>query len=326
MSNQETAPRKVRLLTRLRINEVSAVDRGAGEGVKIVLMKRDDEPPRSKPHVERAERAERIERRRREREEFEKTWGKTDAPRLFNDFIKADHDASEDSQHAPVVGHHASAVADLLVESGRHPDRAAALDHLLHNARGAALLRRLNKSEDNSMQHTTDTWQTLAKDFGVIAVAKHVTEHGAGSLNEGEFVALVTAHAQREHPGLAPDAAFAKVFCADDESGKILRQACAACKAWPAPLSIEPVMTGGADAFPSTAMRPGSSDGRKTRTEDGLGTSAYEQLQALAASQRRAGETAAQAFARIYAEPANASLAAAERAENRPAGGVRIVE
>jgi hypothetical protein len=41
-----------KLLTRLRIDEVSAVDRGAGDGVKIVLIKRDD-TPRSKPHVER---------------------------------------------------------------------------------------------------------------------------------------------------------------------------------------------------------------------------------------------------------------------------------
>jgi hypothetical protein len=30
-----------KILRRLRINEVSSVDRGAGEGVKIVLMKRD---------------------------------------------------------------------------------------------------------------------------------------------------------------------------------------------------------------------------------------------------------------------------------------------
>jgi hypothetical protein len=44
-----------RILTKLRIDEVSAVDRGAGDGVKIVLMKRDD-TPRSKPHLERYQR------------------------------------------------------------------------------------------------------------------------------------------------------------------------------------------------------------------------------------------------------------------------------
>src|SRR6516225_8494800 len=33
-------PTKTRVLTRIRIDEVSAVDKGAGEGVKIMLMKR----------------------------------------------------------------------------------------------------------------------------------------------------------------------------------------------------------------------------------------------------------------------------------------------
>jgi hypothetical protein len=35
----------VRVLTKLRVDEISSVDRGAGEGVKIVLMKRDDGAP-----------------------------------------------------------------------------------------------------------------------------------------------------------------------------------------------------------------------------------------------------------------------------------------
>jgi len=35
-------PRKVRVLTRMKITEVSAVDRGAGENCRIVLSKRDD--------------------------------------------------------------------------------------------------------------------------------------------------------------------------------------------------------------------------------------------------------------------------------------------
>jgi len=237
------------------------------------------------------------------------------------DEVMADRDASEDPQRAPAVEHHASRIADLLVEAGHHPNRRAALDHLLHSARGAALLRRLNKSEDNSMQHTTDTWQTLAKDFGVIAVAKHVVDNGAGSLGEHEFTQLLTEHAKREHPDMTPEQAFEKVFSADDESGKLLRQAHALTKAWPAPLSISPVQT---PAGPS--RRAGSSPPRQDGTDRDLGdASAYAQLQALAESQRRAGETAAQAFARIYAEPANRHLVDAERAQNRPDGGARVV-
>src|SRR5262249_5277484 len=36
----ELPPKKVKVLTRLRIDEVSAVDSGAGKGVKVMLMKR----------------------------------------------------------------------------------------------------------------------------------------------------------------------------------------------------------------------------------------------------------------------------------------------
>src|SRR6516162_10895995 len=102
MSTNET-PRKVRLLRNLRINEVSAVDRGAGEGVKIVLMKRDDEPPdaRSKGPLEKWERAQRREAERREFEDREKLIkGRERGAELFKHYlakaeVMADRDASE---------------------------------------------------------------------------------------------------------------------------------------------------------------------------------------------------------------------------------------
>jgi hypothetical protein len=187
-----------------------------------------------------------------------------------------------------------------------------------------AAQERINKSEE-TMKHTTDNWRSIAKDFGVIEVAKHVIDNGAGSLDEHEFTKLVTEHARHAYPDMSPEQAFAKIFSADDESGKLLRQAHALTKSWPAPVSLEPLVSGGSDGFPTVTRRPGSSDGRKTRTEDGLGT-AYEQLTQLAESQRRAGETASQAFARIYSDPAYKHLADAERAQSRPAYGVRIVE
>jgi len=172
----------------------------------------------------------------------------------------------------------------------------------------------------------TDNWERIAKDFGVIAVAKHVVDNGAGSLDEHAFAALVTDHAKRANPDMSPEQAFAKVFSEQSADGMLLRQASAVCKAWPAPLSIEPTMEGGADAFPTVTMRPGSSDGRKTDPADGLGD-AYRQLTELAEKQRRTGETASQAFARVYSDNANRHLAEAERAQNRPsASGVRVVE
>src|SRR5262249_16838992 len=47
MSDQ--LPKRPKILTRLRIDEVSAVDKGAGEGVKIVLMKRAESAEDNRP-------------------------------------------------------------------------------------------------------------------------------------------------------------------------------------------------------------------------------------------------------------------------------------
>ena len=41
MTINQPPPRKARVLTRLRINEVSMVDRGAGENCRVVISKRD---------------------------------------------------------------------------------------------------------------------------------------------------------------------------------------------------------------------------------------------------------------------------------------------
>jgi hypothetical protein len=279
-------------------------------------------------------RTERIKRRRREREEFEERErlikARERGAELFRHYlakaaeVKADHDVSEDPKHAPAVEHHASKVADLLVESGRHPDRAAALDHLLHSSRGQALLRRMNKKDDSTM---TDNWTSIAKDHGIVAVAKMITNDGdAHGLGEHEFTQLLTEHAKREHPDMTPDQAFSKIFGAETEEGQLLRQAHGLTKSWPAPMSISPTMVGGSDAFPSAQRREGSSPPRQDGTNRGGESSAYDQLVAMAARQRKEGETASAAFMRVYTDPANASLAEAERAQNRPAGGVRIVE
>jgi hypothetical protein len=90
----------------------------------------------------------------------------------------------------------------------------------------------------------------------------------------------------------------------------LLRKAHALTKAWPSAMSITPTYVGGTDALLEVS-------------DDS--PSAYEQLKAMAEQQRRAGESASQAFARIYTDPANRHLAEAERAQNRPGGQARVV-
>jgi hypothetical protein len=91
--------------------------------------------------------------------------------------------------------HHASKVADLLVESGKFPDRRQALDHLLHSSRGQALLGRMSKQEDPKMT-PQDKLRDLVKRAGIVAVAKAIVdERHAYGIDEHEYVSPSTRSA-----------------------------------------------------------------------------------------------------------------------------------
>src|SRR5262249_22200572 len=208
----EKPPKKIRVLTRLKISEVSAVDRRAGENCRVVLSKRDGnynpEPlsnsEKAKAMLEgRAALRHAEEQAKREQDECDDRSGplfdkfhkifsnkksyaavargdetdmtdeETPADELAGDDSDDDSDADETNK-SDDGEHHASKVANLLVESGKHPDRASALDHLLHTSRGQALLRRMRKShEDQPMSITSEQkLRDIAKQNGVHVIAK----------------------------------------------------------------------------------------------------------------------------------------------------------
>jgi hypothetical protein len=287
-----------RILTKLRISEVSAVDAGAGDGTKVVLMKRDDDVPRSKPHLERYQR-----RLRKLRES-----------RSFNAIIKQldDQEISELSRDDSGGGgggtsdHHASTVADLLVEAGSHPDRASALSHLLHSPHGQALLQRMHKAADQTAKETTpmttshnELVQDIVKRFGIVALAKSmVQDQKSYGLDEHTFTRLATEHAQRVYPNFRPDSAFSKLY----ESEESVRRACQIAKAQ----TLEPVMVGGPDATHEAINNTEQSE-------------AYQQLVDMAEKLRAESPfllSADQAFARVFENPKHAAIAA--KAHRRP--------
>jgi hypothetical protein len=209
---------------------------------------------------------------------------------------------------AGVTDHHVSQLADLVVEStaGRI-SREQALAHLLHTNRGAALLHRTRK--DNSMPDSIE--KIIADHGGIVAVAKNITlTQDPCGINEHEFTQLVTEYAKTQHPNLTEAQAFEKVFAANDETGRTLRQAYALTKALPPRMDFEPIVVSGATAFQDTLA---------DRSE------AYDQLVEMARKMRaRVGGamSEAQAFERTLADPTNRALA--ERALSRPlppAGG-----
>jgi hypothetical protein len=210
-----------KILTQLKITEVSAVDRGAGEGVRILLMKRDTD----EPHVE----------------AYEKFL------KIFTSKAAADggdDDAGDRSdQNTGLADHPIVRLARLLVASGSQSDLASAVHYLLNTSHGAALLHRTRTHKGESPM--PDNLTKIAEDIGIVRVAKAIVdEQRSFGIDEHEFVALVTEHAKRLHPNLSGVQAFAKVY----ESEPSVWQACAVLKAMPLVADLTPLVVGGEDA------------------------------------------------------------------------------
>jgi hypothetical protein len=232
---------------------------------------------------------------------------------------KADDGDDDDGGGGGASDHVLSRLADLLVESGRFTDRGHALRHLTSHPAGVALVR-THKSAKEQPMSSIESLENIAKTHGVagvVEIAKNITESEKSySITEEEFVKLIDTAARVAHPELGA-LAFEKIY----ETNPILARAISVIKAWPSPMSLEPMVATGASGFPTTRLRSGSSPGRGDDSGgvDSVGASdAYEQLVKMAEQQRRAGESASQAFERVYLDPANKHLAEAERSANRP--------
>jgi hypothetical protein len=144
--------------------------------------------------------------------------------------------------------HRASQAADLLVEAKSFPDRAAALQHLLHSPQGQALLTRMHKKDDPPMTSTSthaEFVRNVVKQYGIVALAKSMVQDGKSyGLDEHTFTNLATEHAQRVYPNDRPDVAFSKLY----QSEESVRRACAIAKSMPFLVSLEPVQVGAEDA------------------------------------------------------------------------------
>jgi hypothetical protein len=207
-------------------------------------------------------------------------------------------------------GHMAKSLADD--EADRADDIAKARDRGAggHRSLTGALLEHLHdRLERRREQHgyqkkesPMSSLQEIAKTHGVpgvVEIAKNIVDaEKSYRITEEEFVNLIDTAARVAHPALGARA-FEKVY----ERNPVLAKAIAVIKAWPSPMSLTPTMVGGTDAM--------------LQVSD-ANPDALQQLPEMAESQRRAGESAAQAFECVYLDPANRHLAEAERGQNRP--------
>jgi hypothetical protein len=192
------------------------------------------------------------------------------------------------------VDHHASTVANLLVEAGTFPHRTAALHYLLNKPGGRALMTSLQKAQTEKVNSSMDTTEKLTakrtdmlleigKRDGAIAMAKVlVADDDAHGISEEEYTQIVTEYAKRAFPNDRPDVAFGKVF----EQNEVIRRGHQVVNA-------------------------------KARYAPKVDT-AYEELRVKAAEYRKVHPelSEAQSFERVYSDRSNIELAERERQES----------
>jgi hypothetical protein len=212
----------------------------------------------------------------------------------FEAYMAKSLDGEESADRGGASDHHASKVADLLVEAGSHPNRSTALSYLMHSPHGAALLSRLHKA--TGKESPMSSLQDIAKTHGVagvVQIAKNITEEQRSfRITEEEFVKLIDTAARVAHPELGARA-FEKVY----ERNPLLARAIAVIKA------------GLAEQLLSGSQHAKSDRG-----------SAYGDLMEKAEAYRNAHPelSVAQCFEKIYTDRANVELAKRERVESRP--------
>jgi hypothetical protein len=174
---------------------------------------------------------------------------------------------------------------------------AAVMDHALD--RLAHLRRRGGFEKQESTMESIETLKAartekllaIGKAGGAVAMAKILNaDNDAHGISTGEYTEIVTLDAQRIYPNDRPNAAFSKLFSDPGPDGVELRK--------------------GYNVVKAAAMNEANDDTESDK--------AYDELMVKAAELRKTQPTLteAQAFSKVFTNPANAGLAAS--AHRRP--------
>jgi hypothetical protein len=225
-----------------------------------------------------------------------------------------------DDTHAPLFSpgpKHISELANLIAEASGGLSRQQALDYLLYSAGGRKIAVRTRHAKrasekEATMQSQSELMSDVVKHYGIVPFCKSVAA-GDIAVSEHELTKLIGEDAQRR------GTTFAALFASQTPEGVTLRKAINAAKEaqW-VKQGIGPLMP-----ILPTWTHPKDVNNPKD---------ALDQLNEMAEKMRRTTDgstlSAAQAFSRVYSDPANAALVARERAEARaklPTVGGRAV-
>jgi hypothetical protein len=243
----------VRYLSKLRIDEVSAVDRGAGDGCRVVLFKRDGGRPNGSGNG----------------------YGGDDVYAAALHFLmNTPHGAAMvrrffgpgGSNDAADVEHLAQLVAQVMRTHGSNSgdaesDTIRAGHHPRHDIIGDATSEKVFHMDRN-----TELQAIVKRDGGVIPLCKRICRQGAGGLSENELTALITEHAMQLYPDMSEAGAFTKLFTSP--GGEPLRKAIMIAK------GAQPV-------------NDDDDDDNDTDDDSDDAARAYEELQRLAREQKK---------------------------------------
>lgn len=173
-------------------------------------------------------------------------------------------------------------------------DKATALHWLLHNRHGAAILDRVDLPAEQVADLLVRAAQMHSSTNKHEAPTMNSTERiekNLRAMGEHEYTKIIGNCAKKLYPELTREQAFSKVFTAEDAEGQAIR------RCW------------------QIAKQGGDSDEVAAAEDD---ENALDELNALAADEKRRDPklTKAQAFAKAYSD--NPELAAKERLQNRP--------
>jgi hypothetical protein len=234
-----------KLLTRLRIDEVSAVDAGAGRNVKIMLMKRDQDNAVAKATAALQESVASIldcdDDDATKRDALAETFAQ------FESYVDRNVGGSQALSKGPLERAERARrekfekifAAKAADDDGDHVAKADREQHVGHHALAAAVvehtLDRLDSLRERhgfkkhvaeeSIMDTKELVTVLKQDgaAGLAAVCKRVIAEGASGISENDFVSAVTDHARERFADLPSDQDFAKLYEADVLLRKALR-------------------------------------------------------------------------------------------------------
>lgn len=170
-----------KVLTKLRIDEISSVDRGAGENCRIVLFKRDDRKPEPRSDVRKAH--------------YRHARG--------NKFHMLQNVSPEEAAHFLLHDPHGRQLrrdfSDVPFEQ--------LVDHVCTaSRRPVEKQRREAKTVDKHLE------VILKSEAAMHALCKRITETGGSNFSHPEFDDYLARYAKNQHPSLSVGSAIAKVL------------------------------------------------------------------------------------------------------------------